>query len=277
MTTISPNRRRVRERGRMALWAGLLIILFLVVFLLRQPLTNLFWTAAAPLSKAQTSGAASVGNFFANFASNRALSEENARLRAEVASATAAVMDRDLLWSENQDLKARLGRAGLSAPRTLAAVVARPPGVPYDFLIIDAGASAGVAAGDLVSAGGSAYIGEVSEVYAGASKVELFSSPGSSYQALLTRAGTTTLALTVEGQGGGSLMSEVPAATAVSAGDMIVFSSIVPQIAGKVVAVEEKDGSSFKKIFMQLPVSVSGLEFVEVYHTNNANGAPASR
>jgi cell shape-determining protein MreC len=156
-------------------------------------------------------------------------------------------------------------------------VVARPPAVPYDFIIIDAGAGAGIEPGDLVSAGGSVYIGEVSEVYAGAAKVELFSTPGSSYQALLTRAGTTTLALTVEGQGAGSLMSEVPAATNVHIGDLVIFSSTMPQIMAKVSAVEEKSESSFKKVFMQLPVSVSQLRFVEVYRTANNDGAPATR
>lgn len=274
MTTISPNRKRFRERTRFFVLLGVLVLVLVLVGLAREPLASLFWSIAAPLSKAQSSSSASLGNFFSSFSSNQTLASENARLRAELASSSITMIDRDLLWSENVELKSRLGRPGINTPRILAAVVARPPQVPYDTLMLDAGADAGIAVEDLVSAGGSAFVGRVSNVYPTTARVVLFSSPGESYQAILTRAGTTTLAISVSGQGGGSLVSEVPAGTVVHIGDLVLFSSLMPQIIARVVAVEEGDASSFKKIYMQLAVSPSVLNFVEVYRAPQGHAVP---
>jgi cell shape-determining protein MreC len=118
-----------------------------------------------------------------------------------------------------------------------------------------------------VAAGGSAYIGTVREVYATASRVVLFSSPGESYNALLMhKAATSSLAISVAGQGGGSLSAEVPAGTGVTIGDEVIFPGLAGGLLARVVSVKERDRASFKTIFMVLPVSISSLRFVEVRH-----------
>jgi cell shape-determining protein MreC len=246
-TSPSPFDRLPPRRAPSRLWLAwvLLIVVFAAaVVLLRQPASGLFWRIMAPVARVR-----------------EALGQNEAKqLRAELASSTAALSDRDLLYKENINLKERLGRSGAPQARTLAAILQRPPWTPYDTLLIDAGADLGIAEGALVSAGGQGLIGRVSEVYAGSARVELFSAPGVSYQALLNG----TLPLAVEGQGGGSLRAEVPAGTPVAVGDTVSFPGLLGGILAKVSAIEAKTGESFIIIYLRLPANPEDLQYVEV-------------
>ncbi len=208
----------------------------------------MFWLAAAPVVEWRQSLGAT----------------EATALRAQLAEATAALADRDALYREVADLRERLGRTDVPAPRILAAVLMRPPWSAYDTLLVDAGSSHGVALGDLVSAGQSGIIGRVSEVYAAQARVELFSAPGVTYQALLN--GTVPVA--VEGQGGGSMHADVPAGTIVAVGDTVEFPGLAGGIAAAVSAVDAKMGESFIGIYMTLPANPQELRYVEILKGN---------
>ncbi len=202
--------------------------------------------------------------FSGQFTSKARLSSENAQLTAVLASTSAALADRSLLYQENLDLKARMGRDG-SVRTVLAGIIMRPPGVPYDTLIIDAGKAQGVSVGNYVSAGGSTLIGEIDEVYATNARVVLFSAPGESHQALLLQNDAhSATPLTVEGQGGGSMIAEVPAHTKVAAGDSVVFPGIVDGMLGAISHVQIKNGESFERVYIQLATNPLALRFVEV-------------
>jgi cell shape-determining protein MreC len=239
---ISRNR---RAPSRLWLvWALLVALLVAAAVLLRQPASSLFWRVAAPIVRVRESLGGS----------------EAGRLRAELASTSAALADRDLLYKEVADLRERLGRGDAPQARVLASVLQRPPWTAYDTLLIDAGADHGIAAGALVSAGGQGLIGRVSEVYDTSARVELFSAPGVSYQALLNG----VLPIAVEGQGGGSLRAEVPAGTQVKAGDTVAFPGLLGGIVSLVSATEDKAGESFIVIYLRLPANPADLRFVEV-------------
>ena len=184
---------------------------------------------------------------------------DNQRLRAELASTTALVADRNALYQENLELKARLARdAGLDT--ILAGVLMRPPATPYDTLMIDAGSAEGSAEGDLVSAGGTTLIGTVSVVYAHTSRVTLFSAPGQTYNVLLRG----SVPVSMQGQGGGSLVGQVPAGTPVAPGDALLFPGIASGFAGEVSYVDAKQGQSFETLYARLPVDPLSLQFVEI-------------
>lgn len=236
------GRKRLPLRGIAV--AALLALLIGGAWLARAPLANLLWRAGGPLMQWRyTAG--------------------EGALRAELASSSAALTDRDALYAENLDLKARLGRSDAPA-RVLGAVLSRPPASPYDTLLIDAGSSQGVAAGDFVAAAGSALIGTVSEVYADTARVELFSSPGDTYDALLATSGGN-IPLSIEGQGGGSLSAKVPAATPVRAGDSASLPGILGGITARVTGVERGDSDSYATIYFSLPADVYALRYVEVW------------
>jgi cell shape-determining protein MreC len=252
------------------MFVGLGVLVLAAVAIFRAPLSSMLWRVFVPLSYARDVSLSIVGNFFTGFSTNRSLVAENARLRAALASSSIAVIDRNTLYTENLELKSRLGRDATLPPPVLASVVLRPPGTPYDTLMVDVGATDGVVMGDLVSAGGSVYIGTVSEVFATASRVVLYSSPGQKFDAMLMeKKATSTLAISVVGQGSGSLKAEVPASTMVAQGDEVLFSSITPRLVARVTQVEQKIDASFKTIYLQLPVSIYALNFVEIRHATS--------
>lgn len=213
-----------------------------------RALESVFWSVMAPLERARM-----------GFGSS-----DNTLLRAELASTSALIADRNALYQENLELKNRLGRVG-TASVILAGVLLRPPAIPYDTLLVDAGEVEGVHAGDFVSAGGTTRIGTVGEVYAHTSRVILFSSPGQTYDALLHLASTThVVPISMQGQGSGSFMGQVPAGTPVKVGDSIIFPGIASSLAGSVSSVLFDPKQSFATLYARLPVDLLSLRFVEI-------------
>lgn len=259
MTTISNNRRKKFKAAALLLLIPIGIFVG-AAFLWRDALANMLWRAASPLISIKQGSVNSAGSFFSQFASNASLAEENARLRASLASTSILLMDRDLLLRENIDLKNRLGRGQEPLP-ILAAVLLAPPGMPYDTLMIDAGKDHGIREGDLVAAGGSVYIGRIANVYDTASRVILFSSPGQTYQALLRG----SIPVSLSGQGGGSIVGELPVGTEVAAGDSVTLPSIMPQFIAQITSVVRREGESFQSIYLSLAVNPYGLRVVEVH------------
>jgi cell shape-determining protein MreC len=242
MKTISPHRRRGSlPWARLAQLAALAALIAAAV-LWRAPLAGILWRGLEPVMQWRALGAGG-----------------SALLAQELASTTAALADRNALAADNQLLKQELGRGG-AATGVLALVLERPPGTPYDTLVIDAGLNHGLAQGDLVFAAGATLIGEVSEVYATTAQVTLFSSPGQTYQALIR--GSIPVSMT--GQGAGSMTGEVPAQTVVHAGDPVLYPAMTGGFTGAVSRVDAPAGESFETIYVQLPVDLFSLRYVRV-------------
>ena len=235
------------------------VALLALVILTRSALSSALWWALTPLLRHNPVAALAV-----QLHQTATLEADNATLRAELASTTAALADRDLLYRENLQLKSLMGRDA-SVHSVLAGVVTRPPSSPYDTLVIDAGRAQGVAVGDYVSAGGTALIGTVDSVYATTARVVLFSAPSQVLQALLMDTPAhPAIPLTVEGQGGGSMVAQVPSHTNVAVGDAVVFPGIADGLSALVTHVSVAQGASFQTLYLQLPANPLQLRFVEV-------------
>lgn len=235
------------------------------VALFRNPLGGMFWRIATPLIELRGAAGQGLGGLFAQFSSKASLEAQNEQLRTELASTTAALADRGLLYQENLLLKNQFGR-DISTHSILAAVLLQPPATPYDLLLIDAGSGEGLAQGNIVSAGGTTVIGRISTVYAHQSQVTLFSAPGESYQGLLllSAQGGASVPISVVGQGAGSMMGEVPAGTMVRVGDPVELPGIAATLSASVSRIEAPEGQSFETVYMQLPVDLFSLHYVEV-------------
>lgn len=231
------RRRAPRGRGPRGVFAVLgVAAVLLFAWFFRAPLAEFLVQAAAPLLRARFSPVLQ----------------------------TEPPHDRDALYAENLELKRMLGRS-VAFERVLAAVLLRPPAVPYDTLLIDAGSEQNVAVGDWVAAGG-VVLGEVSEVYARAARVALYSAPSSEFDAILRR-GDKTLPITLQGQGGGSLQAQVPAGAGVAVGDEAVVPGLYAGVVANVVGVGAGPSESFNAVYFQLPLAVSSLHFIEVWKT----------
>ncbi len=248
MARISNKKRGGWFSLRFFTFALVCVILLGAGILWHRALESALWTLIAPLQRLHIGFGAT----------------ENALLRAQLASTTARASDRDLLYRENLELKNRLGRdAGKIT--ILAGVLLRPPAIPYDTLMVDAGEAEGVHVGDFVSAGGTTRIGMVGEVYAHTSRVILFSAPGQTYDVLLHLASTTQVVpVSMQGQGSGSFMGQVPAGTPVRVGDSLVFPGIASALAGSVSSVLFDPKQSFITLHARLPVNLLALRFVEI-------------
>lgn len=235
--------RRTTSRAWL-IWVLVVGFFIAAALMLRGPAASALWQVVAPVARLREA----LGH------------SEAARLRAQVALLEAKLADRDALYKETLDLKERLGRSDTPVARVLAGVLLSPPWSPYDTLVVDAGEAQGIKVGDLVYAGGSALVGHITEVYATTARVELFSAPGATYQALL--GGQIPIAL--EGQGGGSLRAEVPAGSQVKVGDTVELPGVWGGVAGKVSAIDARSGESFIVVYMQLPINPSSLSNLEI-------------
>ena len=247
-TSRTKGLRGLSLRG-LALTALLLTVLGIVT-LWRGPLAGLLWRVLTPVIAVR----------------NELQAGDITRLRGELASTAALVADRNFLYQENLDLKARLGR-NAARKVTLVGILMRPPGTPYDTLLIDAGAAQGITTGDLVSAGGTTLVGTVAQVYSTTARVVLFSAPGETFNALLSLPDGKVIPLTLEGQGGGSFSAKVPVGAQVSAGAEVVVPGIMAGLFATVSAVEKKEGESFETLHLHLPVSPFALRYVEVWYS----------
>ena len=236
------------------------VIVVLVVLIWRGAFASVLWRIGVPVLSVRNP----LSDLGAAMSSKTGLSRDNIRLRADLASTSAALADRELLYQENLQLKARLGR-DIAVHSVLAGIVMRPPGVPYDTLIIDAGQAEGVTLGSYVSAGGTTLVGMIDEVYATASRVKLFSAPGESYQGLLAEtAAHPAVPITVVGQGGSSMTAQLPAKTVIVSGDAVVLPGISGGYTAQVSHVDAKTGESFETVYLHLPVNTQELQYVEV-------------
>ncbi|MEK7613230.1 MAG: rod shape-determining protein MreC [Patescibacteria group bacterium] len=244
MMMITSKRKKSAVSPSTFILTALVLVIVVIVGVWREAAARVLWSVAEPVMHLR----------------NALQSSEAEVLRAELVSTKAKLADRDVLYAENLDLKKRLNRDA-NTRTVLAAILMRPPGVPYDTFVIDAGAREGVAVGDLVSAGGTTLIGTVSNVYNGTARVVLFSAPGTSYQGQIAG----RIPISVEGQGGGSLRGQVPAGSVVHVGESVLLPGIAGGFASVISYIEHTEGESFQTIYMHLPVNPFELRHVEVW------------
>ncbi len=226
-----------------------LVLLSAAVIYWQKPLGGVVWQLGAPVLRLR----------------NALASSEVSTLTAELASTSAALADRDALYSQNIALKKLLDRPQTST-QVLGAVLQRPPGLPYDTLLIDAGEDSGIAPGDLVFGGGTLAIGVISDAYPTTSRVSLFSAPGRTYDAQVAPKATigSVIPLSLVGQGAGSLSGEVPAGSTAAIGDPVVIPGLNNEILGSITHIDAPSGSSFETLYMQMPVNIFSLQYVQV-------------
>ncbi len=199
-------------------WSGFALIIVILLFLVRFFAPNLFWQMLAPVFHGADSLATESHAFFSGFGNNAKLSLQNESLMNEN---MALANENQALLQKEASLEALLGSSTSGknmAPEILAGVVARPPEIPYDTLVLAAGARAGVALGQEVFGAGDVPIGIISTVFADFSRATLFSSPG---VRIAGWAGPANMPLTITGSGAGTMSATLPRSAGVAVGDTV--------------------------------------------------------
>jgi len=255
-----------RKKGARAFFAG---IIFFVVFALLfsfNPTRDFLFKMGYPFWAIKNS----VNYFFTQsynvLKSKNNLISENYLLREDIKRNENDVVLLDLIKKENEDLKGILGRKINNSNIVLATVLVKPSFSAYDTLIIDVGENDGVYVGDKVLAEGNVFIGHISEVYAGMSKIVLYSSPNEKTNVLV---GNNNIEKEALGIGGGNFRLETPREIDIKEGDVITIPSLSLNIFGIVEKVEYKDADSFQSVFFKNPVNISELKWVQVVLSKN--------
>jgi cell shape-determining protein MreC len=235
------------------------ILLVGAIILTLSPVRNTLFFIAEPVWKVKNSIVNS--SFFEYFKTKQRLIDERTAIERELFLAGDLLALNETLKKENETLKDLLGRQDTKLKTVLTSVLAKPPQLPYDSLLIDIGEDQGIKVGDQVIANANVYIGEVSEVLPHSAKVSLYSTPGRKLSVVL---GVSAVTAEAVGIGGGNFNILLPREVEVKEGDVIVTPAITSNVFGIVEKVNFQDKDSAQTILFKSPVNVSELSFVEV-------------
>jgi len=259
---------------------GVVAVLVVIQLLVPHFLPALFTTAVRPFWRMEFS------IMSGSLSSPSALLAENESLKIKLSELTAQNDSFGLIQTENNELLNLLGRpdatkvtgtstsssslnlfSSSSVGKILAAVLVRPPLAAYDELIIDVGLDKDIQLGAKVYAPGNILIGTTTDILGETAKVNLFSSPGQKYPVLI---GASHIPATAIGRGGGQYEAQVPQATAITEGDLVLDSTFSDGIFGKVTKVLNDPAQPFETILFSPQVNLYQIRWVLI-----DNGAPS--
>lgn len=241
------------------------LIVIAAVFYFRNQIRNLlsgaFQSLSVPIWRSGDGMDSGLSGVVSWFKSKQSLFEDNRILIERVRELEASLVDREIIQAENSELKEILNRKPAEENLILGAILAKPNKSPYDSLVVDLGAEAGLVVGNRVFAYGDILIGQVSEVYDETSKVELFSTPGYKMEAVLSE---VNVFLGMTGRGGGSFEISVPRNMPIEIGQDVFTAGIRPYPLGTIKEIISDERDPIQKALIQSPVNIFELRFVEV-------------
>ena len=196
-----------------------------------------------------------VSDFFSVFYYKQKVLEDNKRLQAEIETLQLKLADDEAVKIENASLNAALGRKPKEASFA-AAVILRPPELPYDTFMLDLGTSDGISAGDTVLGPDGTYLGSISEAYSTSAKAELASTPGLQTKVVL---GGEQVAFT--GKGGGNYEGRIPQAVNISEDEAVpvVGGNF---ILGHVAKIETDANNAYRRVIVSSGLNLSEARYV---------------
>ncbi len=266
MNFLRRNNSLNNKRNGWKIFIWIFIALVLVAAVTFSWTRNMLFGIASPFWQSKNFITSFISDDMGIFQSKAELLKENSDLKNQIKN--FAVEDNlfQVVKSENDDLKSLLGRKASSKKEILASILEKPFLSPYDTLVVDAGSSDGISVGDKVlSDDASTFIGYVSEVFAGQSKVTLYSSPGQKVEVLI---GKNNVLKDAYGSGGGNFIAEVPREFDIKEGDPIVIPSVSANVFGIVETINYKEADSFETVMFKNPVNIEELKWVVVLPEN---------
>ena len=260
MNYLLRNKPRRNYPVRSVLVGVLFVFIVFLGWALPGFLRNLGFHAARPIWFISEQIARPFSGILNFFSFKNTLIDKNIALESEVESLKLKEIDYDTLSKENIDLKNELGRKTFTS-RVVARIISRPPASPYDTVVIDSGSADGVLLGSKVYLSDSMIVGTISNVTPHTSLVELFSNGSLKKETLLARTGA---GFVLEGQGGGNFKLDVPKDTDILWGDNFMYPGLSTALVGTVYYIDTNSQSSFKTVYLRLPVNVFSSKYLYV-------------
>jgi len=254
-----------RQSGRniftVFLKAGFLVLFFILISLLIPSLLpeQLFTVVTPVWNVGQTLTSEVVSNT-GLLRSKKSLIIENQTLRNTLYENKVKQIALQTLQEENESLKEYLGHSSLEAS-ILAGVLASPPRIAYDTLIIDSGIEEGIREGDVVFGYDTIALGTVIEVFDHQAKVELYSSPGKKTPAFISRTGGSVELI---GRGGGDFEALLPKEISIVEGDIFVTAGVSGFVLAEAQVVDSKPTDSFREVLAKNSLNMGELRWVTI-------------
>lgn len=231
------------------------VLLFVV---LRVFLPDALASILKPVSHISNLAATAASDATSSFSDPVALQREldDARINNDI-----LIEQNAALIAKAEDLERLLGDRVDPAPGIVASVVSRPPMSPYDTLLLDQGADAGVEVGATVSGPGGTPIGSIVSVSKASSRALLYSAAGFSSVAWV---GEERLAITLTGAGGGAFDAVAPKEAVIAEGDPIYMSNDGMVRVGTVLRIDSDAATPSVVLRVQPSVNLFSLTWVTV-------------
>lgn len=239
---------------------GFFLIVFIVVPLMSPSVGNVFRNMFNPLWKLENNfiqGVHSVGSYFS---SKQKLESENTLLKNQLSEIQTRLVDRDILFRENLDLKNIVDRKP-EGNFVLATVLVKPSRSLYDTLIIDIGSNAGLEIGQIVYAFGAVPIGTISQVGSKTATVTLYSTSG---QKIVGRLENTKIDVELVGRGGGNFELKLPRDIILESGMQVLFPDLMPAVIATVTKSITDPRDPVQTFLLTSPVNINQLHWVQV-------------
>ena len=254
------NRQNNFDRRIFKKLAVVLPVLILILILgFSQPVRSTVSDWFLPLFKTGNYFYETTNKISENFASKDELMTENAKLSNEIENNILDMIDYESIKYENQKLREELKMRpiGLNVGTN---VIARPPQIPLDSLLLNSGIASGINLNNFVLVGERTLVGKVVEVSSNKSTAALNTFAGALTYGFVAR---TNELIEIKGIGGG-MEAKVPIDFDIKVGDKIMVNGSSAYLAAIVGAVEEDRSSGFKNILLSLPVDISKINVVFV-------------
>jgi cell shape-determining protein MreC len=181
------------------------------------------------------------------FASRAALAQKNAELELMVEHLENQLAQKDALMRSAED--AGLGSMSSSTrPVIVMYPVVEDMTHLYSTVLLSKGYKDGLEKGGLVYIRGQQAVCEIVEVYTTTSLCELLSKGGRSTEGVTS---SSSLTLTLVGQGGGNFISDMPKVGDLSVGEVVYLRSNPALVLGTVVSVQSDDQATAAKVYVR--------------------------
>lgn len=245
-------------KGILPIIAGL-VILLVFIFLLPRALTVAANIALWPLEIAKVIApetSEKVANFFTD---RNKLTDEINYLKGLLAVSEQRAETAQKLQHENAEFRALIDIT--PEERVVARVVARPPQLAYDFLMINKGSEQGVVLHAPVFSGRDQLIGFISEVKTNTALITLTTAPG--FKATSYIIGPNIFTET-EGMGGGVLRVHVPQGIDLQVEDIVILPAAESGIYGRIFEIFTEASQPERFGYVSPDISIQNLTYVSI-------------
>lgn len=181
-------------------------------------------------------------------------------LQTTLESYDAQLTTAKLLASENDALKAELGRVE-HIDGVLGHVTTLPNRSIYDTFVIDAGTKEGIVVGQTVYGFGTIALGTITDVALEHATAQLFSASGRETSGSV---GPNNVNVTLTGRGGGEYEVRLPRDLQFTTGEVIAYQSVHTAVLASIERIATDPRDPFQKLIAKAPINLQALKWVIV-------------